>query len=42
MIESSAYFESYRYVLNELKHMDSWREFPMQEILVHGNRGAIQ
>ena len=42
MIESSAYFESYKHVLVQLKNMDYWTDFPMEEILVHGNSKAIQ
>ena len=42
MIESSAYFESYRHVLLQLQEMDTWEEFPMQEFLVHGNKRAIE
>jgi hypothetical protein len=42
MIESSAYFESYRYVLIQLQEMDLWPEFPMQQFLVHGNKRAIE
>ena len=41
MIESSAYFESYRHVLLQLQSMDTWEEFPMQQFLVHGNKEAV-
>ena len=36
MIESAAYFESYRHVLRQLQEMDNWPQIPMQEYFVHG------
>ena len=41
MIESSAYFESYRHVLKQLQAMDTWPLLPMQNYLVHGRSENI-
>ena len=36
MIESAAYFESYKHVLRQLQEMDTWPQIPMQQYFVHG------
>jgi hypothetical protein len=38
MVESKAFFECSRYILESLRHMSWWQtDFPFQEILVHGS-----
>jgi hypothetical protein len=39
MMESAAYFESYRHVLRQLQIMDDWDKLPMERYLVHGRTG---
>jgi hypothetical protein len=38
MMESSAYFESYRHVLRQLQIMDTWHKLPMERYLVNGRK----
>ena len=35
VIESSAYFESYKHVLTKLKQIDEWDQLPMQRYFVN-------
>ena len=34
MIESTAYFESYKHVLQKLKDMDKWDDLPFKKYLI--------
>lgn len=38
MIESDAYFEAYKHVLQQLKEMDKLQELPFERYLVQGSK----
>ncbi len=41
MIESTAYFESYKHVLQKLQEMSEWESFPMQEYIT-GHKKEVE